>query len=454
MLSRYSSGFAAVQNKDYMSVFQLSETGDVFFQTLKLHADQTTTSKDVPEQAVSVEHTVENVETENFQIHANSDGQSSQSDSETEGGQHSETGSVFFRALDLYRVQTTTNKDIPEQAVSVKRIVENGERVNFNSHANSDVHSSQSDSETEGRQAALGHLEVINNVDVDHLNASDTNKDISKDPLSISIGNNPTCSTRPPKPSKDPDLQAAWNEWFKPIFKKASAKKRHSHFRRIRTDDLNGLKGKKSYKLVKDNLTRLRRDLQEVMRKKESLSHGVTYLPHLNVMPVPDSIDPDDWDDDLSQRLAASWEGNWKCWWEEKLGLNQAKKIAALRRKRQRMKQARARHRISLSGSFTSSVKYQGSDFCLSSAGSQFLDSNDETLEKSQSTDIEEWMSRSEMRKKSRIMLRRFLHDQSIVEEPGQSPVRSALQSPLRRPDQDLLTSPSKSQSSSRVRIH
>lgn len=446
------TGFAAAHNKDYISVFQLSETGDVFFQTLKLHADQTTTSKDVPEQAVSVEHTVETGETENFQILANGDSQSFQSDSETEGNQLSETGSAFLQTLELQRVRTTTNKDIPKQAVSVELIVKNGERVNFKSHANSDVHSSQSDSETEGRQAALVHLEVIDNVDVDLLNGSDTNKDISKGPLRSSIGNNPTCSTRPPNPSKDPDLQAAWNEWFKPIFKKGSAKKRHSHFRRIRTDDLNGLKGKKPYKRVEDHLTRLRRDLQEVMKKKESLSHGVTYLPHLNVTPVPDSIDPDDWDDDLSQRLAASWEGNWKCWWEEKLGLNQAKKIAALRRKRQKMKQARARHRISLSGSFTSSVQNQASDFCWSSAGSQFLDSNDETLEKSQSTDMEEWMSRSEMRKKSPIMLRRFLHDQSTVEESGQSPIRSPLQSPLRRPDQDLLTSPSKSQSSSRVK--
>ncbi|XP_039514229.1 uncharacterized protein LOC120469354 isoform X2 [Pimephales promelas] len=439
------SGFAAVQYEDYMSVFQLSETGDVFYQTLKLHADQTTTSKDVPEQAVSVEHTGETGETQN------SDSQSSQSDSETEGRQLSETGSVISQTLELQRAQTRTNKDIPKQAVCVERIVENGEHVNFKSHANSDVHSSQSDSEAEGRQVMLDHLEVIDNVDVDDLNASDTDKGISKDPLSSSIGNNPTCSNRPPNPSKDPDLQAAWNEWFKPIFKKASAKKRHSHFRRLRTDDLNGLKGKKPYKRVEDHLTRLRRDLQEVMRKKESLSHGVTYLPHLNVMPVPDSIDPDNWDDDLSQRLAASWEGNWKNWWEEKLGLNQSKKIAALRKKRQRMKQAKARRRISLSGSFTSSVKYQGSDFCWSSAGSQFLDSNDEPLDGSQSMDMEEWMSRSEMRKKSPIMLRRFLHDQSTVEEPGQSPVRSLLQSPLRRPDQDFLTSPSKSQSSSRV---
>lgn len=372
----YSSGFTAVQNKDYLSVFQLTDTGDLFFQTLKLHTDRTLTNKDVPRHAVSVEGTIETGESENFQSQANGDGQSS-----------------------------------------------------------------QSDSETERRQASLGQLTIINNVDDDdQLNASDTNKDISKEPLSHSIGNNPTCSTRPRIPRKDPDFQTVWNKWLKPIFKKASAKK-HAYFRRIRTDDLKGLKGKMQYNLIKDRSMILRRDLQEVMRKKESLLHGVTYLPHLEVMPVPDPVDPDNWDDDVSQRLAASWEGNWKSWWEEKLGLNQDKKIAALRRMRQRRKRSRARQRISLSGSFTSSQSYQESIFGSSQMGSQFQSSDDGTSQKTQDTDMEEWRSRPEIQKKSPVILRRFLNDQSTVHKP---------ESPPRRSDEDLLTSPS----SIRVRIH
>ncbi|XP_048022962.1 TATA box-binding protein-associated factor RNA polymerase I subunit C [Megalobrama amblycephala] len=427
-LSVAITGFTAIQKKDYLSVFQLTDTGDVFFQTLKLHKDQTTTNKDIPEQAV--------------QSCANSDSQSSQSDSEIEGYQRAETRDGFFQTSNLLPNQTQTNKDVPKQAVSVERTVETGESLNFQSHANSGGQSSQSDSETEGRQTSLGNLIINDNVNNDHLNASDTNKD----PLSSSVGNNPTCSTRPSIPKKDPDLQVAWNKWFEPIFKKASEKK-HSYFRQIITDDLKGLKGKMRYNLIEDRSARLRRDLQEVMRKKELLSHGVTYLPHLDVMSVPDPVDTNNWGDDLSQRLAAAWEGDWNQWWEEKLGLNREKKIAALRRKRQRAKMARARRRMSLSGSFDTSISYQESVLGWSSAASQFQSSDDETLQKSQDMDMEEWRSRPEIQKKSPVILRRFLNDQFTVEEP----IRSPPQSPQRRCDEDLLTSLSKSPSSFQV---
>ncbi len=385
LLSHSSSGFTAVQKKDYLSVFQLTETGDIFYQTLKLHTDQ-----------------------------------------------------------------TASNNDAPEQSVRVQPTVETGESENMQSHTDNDDQSVQSVSETEGRWAVLRHFEVIDNVDNDDLNTLDTNENIRKELSNHSIKNNPSCSTRPPNPSKDPDLQAAWNKWFKPIFKKA--KKRRPNFQRIRMDNLKGMMGKKLNKPKEDRLMRLRKDLQEVMRKKEMLLHGVTYLPHLNVTPVPDPVDPDDWPDDVSQRLAASWEGQWTYWWEEKLGLNRDKKIAALRRKRRREKQAKTRNRTSLSGSFTSSVSYQESLSGLSMMGSQCLGSDDETLESSnsnsQATDMEEWRARPEIHRKSPIILRRFLNEQSTAEKSFRSPRKSPP-----RPDQDLLTSPSKSQSSIQVRI-
>ncbi|XP_052443618.1 TATA box-binding protein-associated factor RNA polymerase I subunit C isoform X1 [Carassius gibelio] len=373
-LNASAAGFTAVQKKDFLTVFQLTETGDLFYQTLKLHTDQTASSNDAPEQSVSVQPTVETGESENIQSHA----------------------------------------EIDDQSV-------------------------QSYSDTEGRHAVHWHLEVIDNVDNDDLNPLDANENIRKEPL---IGNNPTCSTRPPNPSKDPDLQAVWSKWFKPLFKKA--KKRHLKFQRVRTDDLKGTMDKKLNKLKKDQLMRLRKDLQEVMRKKEMLLHGVTYLPHLNVTPVPDPVDPDDWPDDVSQRLAASWEGQWTNWWEEKLGLNRDMKMAALRRKRRRQKQAKARNRTSLSGSFTSSVSYQENLSGLSSVESEGPGSDDETLENSNSqvSDMEEWRARPEIHRKSPVILRRFLNEQSTADKS-----RSPRKSPP-RPDQNLSTSPSKSQSS------
>ncbi|RXN21686.1 TATA box-binding -associated factor RNA polymerase I subunit C [Labeo rohita] len=372
-----AAGFAAVQKKDYLSVFHLTEAGDIFYQTLKLYTDQ-----------------------------------------------------------------TTTNDGIPAQSVSVQRTAETEESQKAESHSDSEDQSVQSDSETERRRTAFRHLKVINNVDNDDSNALDTNNQ----PSSSSIGNKPTCFTRPPNPSKDPDLQVAWDKWFKPIFKKAAGKKRHPIFPRTRTAYLKGMVGKKLNKPKEDRFMRLRKDLQEVMKKKELLLHGGTYLPHLNVTPVPNPVDPDDWPDDVSQRMAASWEGHWKLWWEEKLGLNRDKKIASLRRKRRKEKQARARSRTSLSGSFTSSVSYQESLSGLSSAASQYLGSDSETQASSQATDMEDWRARPEMHRKSPIILRRFLNEQLNADEPFRSRTRSS-----QRPDQDLLNSPSKSQSSIQV---
>ncbi|XP_073680860.1 TATA box-binding protein-associated factor RNA polymerase I subunit C [Garra rufa] len=357
-----AAGLAAVQKKDYLSVFHLTEAGDIFYQTLKLHTDQ-----------------------------------------------------------------TTTNNNIPEQSVSVQGSVVTGESEHMQSHTDND------------NQSVGSNLEVNNNVGNNELNALDKNHEPS-------IGNKPTCSTRQTNSSKDPDLQVAWDKWFKPIFEKAASKKRHPHFPRIRTDNLKGMVGKKLIKRKEDQMTSLRKDLQEVMKKKGLLLHGGTYLPHLDVTPVPNPIDPDVWPDDVSQRLAASWEGNWKLWWEEKLGLNRDRKIAALRRKRRREKQAKGRNRTSLSGSFTSSVSYQESLSAMSSAESQYLGSDDETQDSSQAVDMEEWRARPEMHRKSPIILRRFLNDQSTAVEPFRSPTRSS-----QRPDQDLAMSPSRSQSSIQV---
>ncbi|XP_051536316.1 TATA box-binding protein-associated factor RNA polymerase I subunit C-like isoform X2 [Myxocyprinus asiaticus] len=358
-----AAGLTAVQNKDYLSVFQLTETGDLFFQTLKLHTDETTTNNNLPEPAsssVSVEHTKEPGLSENLQSNTDND--------------------------------------------------------------------NQGYSESEIRQRALSQLEVIDNVENGHSPASDTNEDISKEP-------NGTCSKRQPIQRKDHDLQVAWNKWLKPIFTKVAGKKRHLHHHQIKTRGLIKLKMTKTDKLNKDRPQSLRRDLQEVMKKKQLLLHGATHLPLLNVTPVPYPVDPNEWPDDLSQRLTASWDGEWKSWWEEKLGLNREKKMEALRRKRRREKKARAWSRTSLSGSFTSSVSYQDDLSGYSSAPSQGFDSDGESLGNSQAMEVIDGTLETEMHRKSPVIMRQFLKDQTLEQEP----VESASRSPWRRsgPEQD-----------------
>ncbi|XP_056587024.1 TATA box-binding protein-associated factor RNA polymerase I subunit C isoform X1 [Triplophysa dalaica] len=304
-----AAGLAAVQNKDYLSVFQLTETGDLFYQTLHKH-------------------------------------------------------------------QATTNANLTEP--------------------------------------------IIDTVDKDHSPALETNE-VSQESSSRSRGCNSTSS---PKPSKDQDFQVAWNKWFQPLFKKAASKKQHLRHQQIKTNGLIDVKVPEAYTQQKVRLKSLKRDLHDVMRKKELLSHGVTQLPPLNVTPVPDPIDPAEWQDDLSQRLAAAWDDNWKNWWDDKLGLNREEKIKALRGKRLREKQGR-RRRLSLSGSFTTSVSYQDDLFEGSTIGSQYLGSDDETLEDSQGMNEDEGTMKTA---KMNLAL-------NSVEEP----LKSVLRAPQKSEQEDLL---------------
>ncbi|XP_051960042.1 TATA box-binding protein-associated factor RNA polymerase I subunit C-like [Xyrauchen texanus] len=314
-----AAGLTAIQNKDYLSVFQLTETGDLFFQTLKLHSH-----------------------------------------------------------------------------VGVR-----------------------------------SQLELINNVENGLSHSPDTNEDICKEP-------NGTCPTRPTNPSKDHDLQVAWNEWFKPIFKKAAGKKR-LHHQKIKTTGLIQLKKSKMEKLKQDRIQRLRRDLEEVMKKKEVLLQGVTNLTRLNVTPVPDPVDPEEWPDDLSQRLTASWEGEWKNWWEGKLGLNRENKIEALRNERKTENQAKDL----LSESFTSLVSYQDDLSGYSSAASQRFGSDGESLVNSQAMEMEDGTLETEMHRKNPIIMRRCLNNQQTL---GHVLIESTPKSPQKRsgPDQERFKPQSK----------
>lgn len=112
----------------------------------------------------------------------------------------------------------------------------------------------------------------------------------------------------------------------------------------------------------KECMERLRQELSTCMSERSLLVHSTVSasLGPSEPVPLPNPVETDAWEDDLSQRLTASWQGEdaWRSWWSEKLGLDRERKVEDLRRKRRREKEARraARRRLELSDSFSSSA--------------------------------------------------------------------------------------------------
>lgn len=175
---------------------------------------------------------------------------------------------------------------------------------------------------------------------------------------------------RPAEVSKATFLK--WKSWLNVLCNRQKSTPRYRQlFWTLKTKDYFTFHGTPSDILGKDQITSLRNNMREVMENKSVLTCGATSLSPPEVLPTPDSVDTQSWGDDLSQRLSLSWEGGWRDWWEEKLGLNREKRIEELRRKRRRLKRTRG-PRVALSGSFTTSASYQSDLDGWSSAVSDF----------------------------------------------------------------------------------
>ncbi|XP_046870836.1 TATA box-binding protein-associated factor, RNA polymerase I, subunit C isoform X2 [Hypomesus transpacificus] len=170
------------------------------------------------------------------------------------------------------------------------------------------------------------------------------------------------CAARPSLAKAGDDALLKWKIWLFKLVRKNHRKQRFPH-NTIRARGLLDKSGETESRwrepMEEDKRDSLRRDVKEAMKRGKFLVHGATHLPPMEPVSVPGSVEPSAWTDDLSQRLSVSWEGGWKVWWEESLGMNQESKMQALRRKRRRQKMARAHNRLELSGSFTTSVSYQ-----------------------------------------------------------------------------------------------
>ncbi|MFT7815386.1 TATA box-binding protein-associated factor RNA polymerase I subunit C [Arapaima gigas] len=183
------------------------------------------------------------------------------------------------------------------------------------------------------------------------------------------------------KPSKK--ILMKWKSWLNTLHSKQNQKKGRKYKAlhwTLATKGLVSLDNSQRDDFESAQMINLRNDMKEIMKTKQVLVHGITSLPPQEVLPTPDPVDIECWGNDLSQRLSMSWDGRWKNWWEEKLGLNLDKKIEELWRKRRQQKRARARSRVSLSGSFTSSVGCP-SDLDDFSAASSFGDSQPPDLD-------------------------------------------------------------------------
>ncbi|XP_007234029.3 uncharacterized protein taf1c isoform X2 [Astyanax mexicanus] len=333
-----AAGLTATQSNGFLTVFQFTEAGDLFSQTLKLHLDTTSSQKDLSA--------------------ANCD-------------------------IDLVDLPS---KDKPAEEPRKDSIPQETSTVSEEEQL------LDSDFEQELRQRMLSQLEVVTNDDQDGSLTSDTEVRISCEPApvpesSVDIAQNiQTRSVRPADPENaSEELKLIWKKWLNSLLDLNTRKKRSLKHRRLKTNDIQVKVHRRDQLKEKERFQKLRNGLNDALKNKKLFVHGGSCLPPLDITPVPDTVDPSDWLDDLSQRLSASWAGGWKNWWEDKLGLNRDSKIQALRRKRRQEKRARARYRVALSGSFTSSTSYQDTLSGWSSSTSQYLGSDSESFATSQS---------------------------------------------------------------------
>ncbi|KAK9532925.1 hypothetical protein VZT92_010285 [Zoarces viviparus] len=371
-LSSPAAGLTCIQKrggtesggKECICILQLTEAGDIFYQTLEPElpdASRPPAAEDEPPPL---------------------------KEATGSGGQTAQR----LRPLDPRLVVSDTSSDEgvlgPTQGPAVPRFVaETPEREQRAPDVHSD--SSSEDSEPRGRGRLPNYLgqQVIVNDDpeldrVSGLDAGEKDGEVGRAGVEETVGSSSSGRAERPTPVElSEGALVTWKRWLQKLVQKSRKKTlrpRCPQHLTVKTEDLLLPGGEARDPADEERAQSLRRDLRACMSERSLLVHGTVSAPFQapGTVAVPDVVDTEAWRDEISHRLTISWqgEGAWRAWWEERLGLNKEEKANALRRKRRAAKEAKRATGRSLdwSGSFTSSVDYQSrlSDFSDSSGWS------------------------------------------------------------------------------------
>lgn len=283
--------------------------------------------------------------------------------------QLSAAGDMFYQTLKLCSEGAAEESSQP--SVSSER-QEGEEEAVGGSQSTAPSDSFDEDSQPRQRGQSSG-FEVVVNDPLDHLPTSDLENESGQQPsqslgLSVQLPNTQLKLTK--------KELCVWSEWLSKLDSVPVPKSHLPHCIKA-IPDMGIYVDFQRDPLGESSSQSVQHDLRKTMSTGKVLVHSATHLPLLPITPVPEVLEPSKWTDDLSQRLSEAWQGRWRQWWEDKLGLNQEQKREALRRKR-RQEKTKSRRRVALSGSFTSSTSYQSDSelSVFSSCASQELGSD------------------------------------------------------------------------------